>query len=155
MVSETQFSVDRETKKVRFKNGEGDEDVDMFVDLEPRPKPWTKYFDSKKPCPSVVLAWIRLPGLPEFMYKRRILEVVRGLVGKGELQQVEYEALPTICFLCGNCGHLKEMCPTPVGESNNVKEKTSRTLGSFEPVNGNEEAAYEPWMVVEQRNQRG
>ncbi|PPS04758.1 hypothetical protein GOBAR_AA15911 [Gossypium barbadense] len=47
------------------------------------------------------------------------------------------------------------MCPAPVGKSNNVKEKTSGTLGSSEPVNCNEEATYEPWMVVERRNGRG
>ncbi|MBA0788264.1 hypothetical protein Gotri_026714 [Gossypium trilobum] len=100
----------------------------------------------------MVLAWVTLSGLPSFMYKRRIWEVVRGLVGKvakvdfntdgkirgllarmvnsldldrplvfqvwvnGELQRVEYETLPTICFSCGKCGHLKEMCPSPVAD---------------------------------------
>ncbi|MBA0554129.1 hypothetical protein Golob_013254 [Gossypium lobatum] len=29
----------------------------------------------------MVLAWIRLPGLPSFMYKWRILEAIGGLVG--------------------------------------------------------------------------
>ncbi|KAH1113800.1 hypothetical protein J1N35_007178 [Gossypium stocksii] len=45
-------------------------------------QPWTKYFNPKKPYSSVVLAWIRLSGLPSFMYKMRILEADRGLVGK-------------------------------------------------------------------------
>ncbi|MBA0767084.1 hypothetical protein Gotri_016039 [Gossypium trilobum] len=93
---------------------------------------------------------IRLLGLLCFMYKRRILEAVGGLVGKmfkldlstdsktrgyfarmvifvdldkplvsqvmvnGELQRVEYEALPTIYFLCGKYSHLKELCPSQV-----------------------------------------
>ncbi|MBA0736866.1 hypothetical protein Gogos_010355, partial [Gossypium gossypioides] len=42
---------------------------------------WTMYFNPMKPYPSMVLAWIRLPGLPGFMYKRRILEAIGGLVG--------------------------------------------------------------------------
>ncbi|MBA0747780.1 hypothetical protein Gogos_004666 [Gossypium gossypioides] len=45
-------------------------------------QPWTKFFNPKKPYPSMVLAWIRLPELPGIMYKRRILEEVGGLVGK-------------------------------------------------------------------------
>ncbi|KAH1115137.1 hypothetical protein J1N35_008515 [Gossypium stocksii] len=43
---------------------------------------WTKYFSPKKPYPSVVLAWIRLSGLLGFMYKKKILEAVGGLVRK-------------------------------------------------------------------------
>ncbi|MBA0696306.1 hypothetical protein Goari_002866 [Gossypium aridum] len=119
----------------------------------------------------MVLAWVTLSGLPSFMYKRRILKVVRGLVGNvakvdfntnskirgllarmvnfldldrplvfqvwvnRELQQVEYEALPTICFSCGKCGHLKEMCPSPVVESNNVIGKVNGDSGSIESKN--------------------
>ncbi|MBA0845519.1 hypothetical protein Goarm_022752 [Gossypium armourianum] len=45
-------------------------------------QPWTKFFNPKKLYPSMVLAWIRLPKLPGFMYKQRILEEVGGLVGK-------------------------------------------------------------------------
>lgn len=32
----------------------------------------------------------------------------------GEVQRVEYEALPTICFSCGKYGHVKELCPSVV-----------------------------------------
>ncbi|KAH1123119.1 hypothetical protein J1N35_006279 [Gossypium stocksii] len=45
-------------------------------------QPWTKYFNPMKSYPSMVLAWIRLQGLLGFIYKRRILEEVGGLVGK-------------------------------------------------------------------------
>ncbi|KAK5841702.1 hypothetical protein PVK06_004025 [Gossypium arboreum] len=45
-------------------------------------QPWKKYFSPMKSYPSMVLAWIRLPGLLGFMYKRRILEEVGGLVDK-------------------------------------------------------------------------
>ncbi|MBA0628769.1 hypothetical protein Godav_023429 [Gossypium davidsonii] len=99
----------------------------------------------------------------EYFLAKRILEVVRGLVGKvakvdfnmdskikmvkfldldrplvfqvwvnGELQWVEYEALPTICFSCGKCGHLKEMYPSPVAESKNVIGKVNGDSGPIE-----------------------
>ncbi|MFQ6657971.1 hypothetical protein Gotur_027438 [Gossypium turneri] len=34
---------------------------------------WTKDFNPMQPYPSMVMAWIRLSGLPGYMYKRAIL----------------------------------------------------------------------------------
>ncbi|MBA0575982.1 hypothetical protein Golob_006873, partial [Gossypium lobatum] len=87
-----------------------------------------------------------LLGLPGFMYKKKVLEVIGSTIGKvakfdfktdnrtrgrfawivvfinldkppisqvlvnGDIQRVEYEALPTICFACGKYGHVREMC---------------------------------------------
>ncbi|KAG8488979.1 hypothetical protein CXB51_017071 [Gossypium anomalum] len=45
-------------------------------------QPWTKDFNPLQPYPSVVLAWILLPGLPGYMYNRKIIEVIGGLIGK-------------------------------------------------------------------------
>ncbi|PPS02341.1 hypothetical protein GOBAR_AA18327 [Gossypium barbadense] len=45
-------------------------------------QPWTKDFSPLQPYPSVVMAWIRLPGLPGFMYKRMILEAIGSMIGK-------------------------------------------------------------------------
>ncbi|KAA3460138.1 GroES-like zinc-binding alcohol dehydrogenase family protein [Gossypium australe] len=45
-------------------------------------QPWTKDFNSSHPFPSTVLAWIRLPGLPGYFYKKKILEAIGGLIGK-------------------------------------------------------------------------
>ncbi|PPR84505.1 hypothetical protein GOBAR_AA36209 [Gossypium barbadense] len=45
-------------------------------------QPWTKDFTPSQAYPSMVLAWIRLPGLPGFLYKRRILEEIGGMIGK-------------------------------------------------------------------------
>lgn len=28
----------------------------------------------------------------------------------GDIQRVEYESLPTVCFNCGRYGHVKELC---------------------------------------------
>ncbi|MBA0570540.1 hypothetical protein Golob_004181 [Gossypium lobatum] len=139
----------------------------------------------------MVLAWVTLSGLPSFMYKRRILKVVRGLVGSvakvdfntnskirgllarmvnfldldrllvfqvwvnRELQRVEYEALPTICFSCGKCGHLKEMCPSPVVESNNVIGKVNGDSGLIESINDGEGFVYGSLIMVEQKFQWG
>ncbi|PPR89519.1 hypothetical protein GOBAR_AA31165 [Gossypium barbadense] len=93
---------------------------------------WSKEFSPLPPYPNVVLAWIRLPGLPGFMFHRQIVEAIGGLIGKvvkldfqtdkrtrvsqslvdRVIQWVEYEALPTICFGCGKYDHVKDLCPT-------------------------------------------
>ncbi|PPS06388.1 hypothetical protein GOBAR_AA14260 [Gossypium barbadense] len=39
-------------------------------------------FNPLQPYPTVVLAWIRLPGLPGYMFRRQIVEAVGGLIGK-------------------------------------------------------------------------
>ncbi|MBA0808955.1 hypothetical protein Gohar_024652, partial [Gossypium harknessii] len=45
-------------------------------------QPWTREFNPLQPYPSVVLAWIRLPGLPRYLYNRKIIEAIGGLIGK-------------------------------------------------------------------------
>ncbi|MBA0814626.1 hypothetical protein Gohar_020442 [Gossypium harknessii] len=45
-------------------------------------QPWTIDVDPLRPFPSVVMAWLRFPGLPGFLYKKRILEEIRNLVGQ-------------------------------------------------------------------------
>ncbi|KAG8493210.1 hypothetical protein CXB51_010587 [Gossypium anomalum] len=45
-------------------------------------QPWTKDFTPLQPYPSLVMAWIRLPGLLGFMYKRKILEAIGSRIGK-------------------------------------------------------------------------
>ncbi|XP_016675395.2 receptor-like protein EIX2 [Gossypium hirsutum] len=81
-------------------------------------QPWTKHFSPSQSYLSMVLAWIRLPNLTGYIYKRKIIEAIRGLIRKvitdGVVQRVEYEALPTVCFACGKYEHVKETCPTVV-----------------------------------------
>ncbi|MBA0856896.1 hypothetical protein Goshw_004594 [Gossypium schwendimanii] len=36
----------------------------------------------------------------------------------GEIQLVEYEALPMTCFVCGKYGHVNELCPSVVVDLN-------------------------------------
>ncbi|KAA3485757.1 reverse transcriptase [Gossypium australe] len=45
-------------------------------------QPWTKEFRPSQPFPSIVMAWIRLPGLPGHLYKKKIIEKIGGLIGK-------------------------------------------------------------------------
>ncbi|PPE01721.1 hypothetical protein GOBAR_DD01257 [Gossypium barbadense] len=129
------------------------------------------------------LAKLKLSSLLGFMYKRRILEEVGGLVGKvvkfdlntdsktrgrfarmvvfiylnkplvsqvmvnGELQNVEYEALPTICFACEKYGYFKDQCSLPTVEKNNIYGEVSGNVvnSTFE----GEGSEFSPWMVVE------
>ncbi|MBA0700722.1 hypothetical protein Goari_005569, partial [Gossypium aridum] len=43
---------------------------------------WTKYFSPSQPYPSVAMAWIWLSSLPRYMYDRKIIEAIGGLIGK-------------------------------------------------------------------------
>ncbi|KAK5838667.1 hypothetical protein PVK06_007402 [Gossypium arboreum] len=45
-------------------------------------QPWTKEFCPSQPYPSLVLAWIRLPGLPGYLYKKKIIEAIGSTIGK-------------------------------------------------------------------------
>lgn len=45
-------------------------------------QPWTKEFNPLQPYLSMVMAWIRFPGLPGFLYKRRVLEEIGRIIGK-------------------------------------------------------------------------
>lgn len=44
-------------------------------------QPWTIDFNSMNLYPSNVLAWIRLPGLPSYLYKKEVLWEIEGMVG--------------------------------------------------------------------------
>ncbi|KAK5840438.1 hypothetical protein PVK06_009338 [Gossypium arboreum] len=43
-------------------------------------QPWTIEFDLLKLFPSIVTVWIHFPGLPGFLYKKRISEEIGSLV---------------------------------------------------------------------------
>ncbi|MBA0843864.1 hypothetical protein Goarm_001015 [Gossypium armourianum] len=122
--------------------------------------------DFEKPYPSLVMAWIRLPGLLGHMYKRQTLWEIGGMVGKvvlvnGVIQRVEYEYLTTMCFSCGHYGHIKELCPNKIdkqkaieaGVANGKDDQTNNiTAGSDETTNN--ASNYGPWMLVERKGRR-
>ncbi|MBA0785624.1 hypothetical protein Gotri_027036 [Gossypium trilobum] len=45
-------------------------------------QPWTLAFDPTQAYPSVVMAWIRFPGLPGYLYNHKIITEIRETVGK-------------------------------------------------------------------------
>ncbi|MBA0805364.1 hypothetical protein Gohar_004885 [Gossypium harknessii] len=45
-------------------------------------QPWTLAFDPTQPYPSVVMAWIRFPGLPGYLYNPKIIIEIGEMVGK-------------------------------------------------------------------------
>ncbi|KAA3469599.1 ATPase GET3 [Gossypium australe] len=45
-------------------------------------QPWTVSFDPTQAFPSVVMAWIRFPGLPSYLYNHKIITEIGGMVGK-------------------------------------------------------------------------
>ncbi|XP_050216203.1 uncharacterized protein LOC126667275 [Mercurialis annua] len=75
----------------------------------------------------------------------------------GNVQFVEYECLPRICFDCGRFGHVKDDCPHKIS---NAMANESRTGGTSIPadagkekVNSGEEVingnpSFGPWMMV-------
>ncbi|PPD98674.1 hypothetical protein GOBAR_DD04303 [Gossypium barbadense] len=119
---------------------------------------WTKDFSPLQPYPSVVMAWIKLPGYRglckaakfDFKNDNRIkgrfakmavfINLDRPLVSwvlvNGEIQRVEYKALSTIYFYCGNTK------TTVDGEPREAKDKTRRMF----------KTAYRTWILVEQRS---
>ncbi|KAK5770446.1 hypothetical protein PVK06_046596 [Gossypium arboreum] len=54
--------------------------------------------------------------------------LVSQVLVNGELQRVEYEALPTICFSCGKYGHPKKLCSSPATDKGNETGKISGFL---------------------------
>ncbi|XP_016675437.2 uncharacterized protein [Gossypium hirsutum] len=45
-------------------------------------QPWTIAFDPTQAYPSVVMAWIRFPGLPGYLYNHKIITEIGEMVGK-------------------------------------------------------------------------
>ncbi|KAK5820535.1 hypothetical protein PVK06_025582 [Gossypium arboreum] len=96
-------------------------------------QPWTKDFNPLQPYPSVVMV-------------------------DGTVQQVEYEALPIVCFSCGKYGHVKELCPTVMvdqtrGQSVNVVVEAQGCI-SGRP-DSDKRPEFRPWMLVERKMRGG
>ncbi|KAK9143086.1 hypothetical protein Syun_012486 [Stephania yunnanensis] len=78
----------------------------------------------------------------------------------GEWQNVEYEGLPYISYLCKKVGHSSNACPMypnlkdpqPVSTSESALREKTNLAG--ETITGDAEATYGPWMVVQRRSLR-
>ncbi|MBA0608961.1 hypothetical protein Godav_021106 [Gossypium davidsonii] len=81
--------------------------------------------------------------------------LVSQVLVNGELVWVEYEALLTICFSCGQYDHLKEMCTSPaIEKSFEIREASDNSESSNQASDG-ESLTFGPWMVVESKIWRG
>ncbi|KAK9003595.1 hypothetical protein V6N11_084235 [Hibiscus sabdariffa] len=100
-------------------------------------EPWTEDFSMAQPYSQKVIAWIRLPGLPPLVSK---------LIINGQVQLVEYESLPMICFSCGKYGHNPDSFPE--------RDVSTEGCPNSEPVQSvqhlcHETDSYGLWMLVE------
>ncbi|MBA0861892.1 hypothetical protein Goshw_002221 [Gossypium schwendimanii] len=114
---------------------------------------WSLNFNPMKPYSGVVKAWIKFPGLSDFLYKRRILEETGRTIGKmlinGTIQRVEFESLSMVCFSCGRYGHVRKMSPKIATETSQLEVEvlTVAKENSVEDL-----VAYGPWMVINRKS---
>ncbi|MBA0821872.1 hypothetical protein Goarm_018706 [Gossypium armourianum] len=80
--------------------------------------------------------------------------LVSQVLVNGELQRIEYEALPTIFFSCGKYGHLKELCPLPMSNKGNETGKISGNLELPKSTTEGEGPTFRPWMVVKRKSRQ-
>ncbi|KAK5773019.1 hypothetical protein PVK06_049322 [Gossypium arboreum] len=57
--------------------------------------------------------------------------IISQICVNGEIQQVVYEALPTVCFTCGKYGHVKDLCSLPKETLDKVNDKVVADGGSI------------------------
>ncbi|KAH9661422.1 reverse transcriptase domain-containing protein [Citrus sinensis] len=121
-------------------------------------QPWTPNFD----CFSNELTSTVKRG--KFARLAVRISLVKPLVSQikvnGQIQLVEYEGLPMICFSCGKYGHFTEDC----GEKNMMGTGIVKSVANNAPVVANEKnirAAetggnkFGPWMVVSRKGKTG
>ncbi|XP_040948012.1 uncharacterized protein [Gossypium hirsutum] len=74
----------------------------------------------------------------------------------GRMQQVEFEALPTVCFSCGNYGHPKSSCFSSLTDRNihGGKEDSPKAMDKEADPAAAAADAFGPWMVVQRKSRR-
>ncbi|GMI67904.1 hypothetical protein HRI_000459700 [Hibiscus trionum] len=93
--------------------------------------------------------------------------LISKIVINGNVQIVEYESLPTVCFGCGKYGHSQDAChdaKKPSDEPNTAQPDTSFTTAkasgsadSPSDIGAREHPSnqsFGPWMLVEKRQRR-
>ncbi|KAK5845025.1 hypothetical protein PVK06_001177 [Gossypium arboreum] len=113
---------------------------------------WTLEFNPCQFFSSVVKAWIRLLGLPKYLYNKRILEETGGLIGK--VAKLDFN---TDSGLRGQFarmyGHVKELCRISTGDKDLTGEnKRAKMAESIVGVTVENTAKFGPWMVIERRS---
>ncbi|KAA3469801.1 GroES-like zinc-binding alcohol dehydrogenase family protein [Gossypium australe] len=144
-------------------------------------QPWTLSFHPTQAYPSIVMAWIRFPGLPGYLYNQKIVIEIGGIVAKvgsfarmavyvdldkplvsqilinGRKRNVEYESLSTICFHYGRYGHVESSCTFRNSGANREKnidqhEETSEVRKTVMDSSEKKDENYGPWMIIERRS---
>ncbi|MBA0873253.1 hypothetical protein Goshw_030228 [Gossypium schwendimanii] len=122
-------------------------------------QPWKIDFDPLRPFPSVVMAWIRFPGLPGFLYKKRILEEIGNLVGQVVKLDIKTDS--------GATGQFARMTVSidlekPLTSQVSINGRMQRVEFEALPTAMDKEAdpaaaaaaadAFGPWMVVQRKS---
>ncbi|XP_038994711.1 uncharacterized protein LOC120118811 [Hibiscus syriacus] len=66
------------------------------------------------------------------------------------IQIIEYESLPTVCFNCGTCGHVKDTCP----KITTTNDHHSTYIPTNEQTKPETSESVRPWMLVDRRQKR-
>ncbi|MBA0739408.1 hypothetical protein Gogos_012685 [Gossypium gossypioides] len=124
-------------------------------------------FSKSQLFPSVVMSWIRLLGFPSYIYKRKILIEIWGVIGRvakldmntdNKNSVSEIWSLANGCFHCRRYGHVKEACPYKSTDPNTGKEMST---SDSSPISrnmvidrtGEKSESFGPWMLVEKKSQ--
>ncbi|XP_016667281.1 uncharacterized protein [Gossypium hirsutum] len=126
-------------------------------------QPWTVEFDPLKPFPSVVTARIRFPGLPGFLYKKRILEKIGSLVGK--VMKLDFKTDSGVRGQIARMAvsiDLKQPLTSQVSINGRIQRVEFEALPTEDaPVTVDKDTtpvtaveAFGPWMVVQRKSRR-
>ncbi|MBA0711180.1 hypothetical protein Golax_010395, partial [Gossypium laxum] len=108
------------------------------------------------------MSWIRLPGLPGYMYERKILLEVGEMIRRVEKIDMNTDNRARWCFarvaVCGRYGHVNEACLNRVFRPSVETETLPSGSSPMDLVMANEGTRgrcelYGPWMLLE-RNSR-
>ncbi|MBA0575748.1 hypothetical protein Golob_024108 [Gossypium lobatum] len=72
----------------------------------------------------------------------------------GNLQSVEYERLPTVCFGCGHYGHIQDICLHKMNAEVNDEPAERNASPTADLHRRVEEENFGSWMIVERKNRR-
>ncbi|MBA0733918.1 hypothetical protein Gogos_017881 [Gossypium gossypioides] len=73
----------------------------------------------------------------------------------GNLQRIEYESLSSICFSCGQYGHVKELCLISTCDKDLTRENERVKMAkSIVGVTVEDTTEFSPWMVVKRHPAR-
>ncbi|KAE8718142.1 hypothetical protein F3Y22_tig00110017pilonHSYRG00057 [Hibiscus syriacus] len=99
-------------------------------------QPWSRNFNTSHSYPTTFMAWIHLPGFPEFMFNSKIIFRIGMLIGRvmvgDKIQGLEYGNLPLVYFSYGSIQHMGPSLPRNKqrgnGEAVSVSLATSMNL---------------------------